>query len=255
MPPDLSLSLQAYGAGAVLEDHDHRRGSIGVVIGGAVEEQVGGHEAQGRLGDVVVKPGGVVHRNRFGPQGALLLSIADPPRSAFDRGWRWFGGAGLALRALAAAAVLRRGDPFGAAQDMGWELLALLDEREAMPSGRIVRPWLLDVRDAVASHPGRPSVRRLAERANVHPIYLTRAFRKAFGRSISGFIRKLRVERAADLLAGSELGVGAIAATLGFADQSHLCRAFRTELGVSPSAYRALVTRGSATRLPCSDSR
>jgi AraC family transcriptional regulator len=243
MRPDLSLSLRHYGPGAVLDDHDHRRGSVGVVIGGAVEERVGGREAHGRIGDVVVKPAGLVHRNRFGPQGALLVSIAGAPRSAFARGWRWFGGAGLARRAVAAAGALRQGDPFGAAQEMAWELLDIAQGREARPSGSAVQPWLRDVRDAVASDPGRPSVRRLAERANVHPIYLTRAFRNAYGRSISGFIRKLRSERAADLLAGSELSVGAIAATLGFADQSHLCRAFRAELGISPSAYRFLVTR------------
>jgi AraC family transcriptional regulator len=255
MRPDFSVFLRRYGPGAVLEDHHHGRGSVSVVIGGTVEERVGGNEALGRIGDVVVKPAGVVHSNRFGPQGAVLVSIAEPPRSAFEQGWRWFGSMGFARSALAAAAALRKGDPFGAAHDMAWELLECVGGGESRRCEATIAPWLRDVRDAVAGHPGRPSVSRLAERANVHPVYLTRAFRAAFGRSISGFIRKLRSERAADLLARSDLNIGAVAAALGFADQSHLCRAFRAELGISPSDYRALVTRGSAPRLPCSGSR
>jgi AraC family transcriptional regulator len=145
MRPDLSLSLQHYRPGAVLDDHEHRRGSIGIIIGGLVEERAGGREAQGRIGDVVVKPPGLVHRNRFGPQGALLVSIAGAPRSAFARGWRWFGGGGFARRAVAAAIALRQGDPFGAGQEAAWELLDLAQGSEAQSPAPGLLPWLPDV--------------------------------------------------------------------------------------------------------------
>jgi AraC family transcriptional regulator len=225
----------------VLDAHSHERGSVSVVVGGKVAERVGETEALGRIGDLVTKPPGVRHSNRFGASGALLIAIAEPPACAFDRGWRWCGGAGSGRRAIAAAVALRQGDPFGAAQEAAWELLDCARAGERPVRGRGIPRWLADVRDRVAGDPGRPSVARLAEQAGVHPVYLTRAFRAAFGCSISGFIRRLRSERAADLLARRGPGIGAIAAMLGFADQSHFCRTFRAELGVSPSAYRALV--------------
>jgi AraC family transcriptional regulator len=238
----LSLSLVRYPPDAALGDHSHERGSVSIVLGGAVEEQVGADEARARIGDVVVKPPGVVHRNRFGPAGAMLLSIADIPAPLFqDRGWRWFEGLGLARRAARAAAAMRDADPDGAAEDIAWDVLEEAGAVTPAASAGAAPSWLSKLRDQVASETGRPSVTGLARAAGVHPVYLTRLFRKAYGRSISGFVRKLRAERAADLLAQTDLAVSAIAAQLGFADQSHLCRTFRAEIGLAPSAYRALI--------------
>ena len=243
MPADLSLSLSRYAPGTVIEDHSHAEGGVSFVIGGALEERVGAVEVWAAIGDVVVKPRGIVHRNLFGPQGAVLMSIAGIP-AGLQRGtgWRWFEGRRLARRAARAAVAIRSGDQDGLAREAAWELMAAAGAvaSPAVQSGTPPR-WLVELRDEVAARARRPSVARLAERAGVHPVYLSRLFRKSFGRSISGFVRKLRAERAADLLAHSDLPVSAIAAELDFADQSHLCRTFRAEIGIAPSAYRAVM--------------
>lgn len=213
---------------------------MSIVIEGSVGESAGGRDAEGRIGSLVVKPAGTMHRNRFGSAGAVLLSIADAPSCLFDRlGWTWFEDSGQAPAALKAAIALRAGDPFGAAQESAWRMLAATGLGGPAPSRATAAPWLAKVKDQVAGAGARPSISRLANAAGVHPVYLTRMFRKSFGCSISGFIRRLRVQRGADLLARTDLQVSAIAAELGFADQSHFCRAFRAEIGVAPSVYRS----------------
>jgi AraC family transcriptional regulator len=242
VPSELSLSLVRYAAETVLGDHSHARGSVSLVLGGSLEERVGGVEMRAAIGDVVVKPPGVVHRNRFGAAGAMLISIADIPGALFGGpGWRWFEGATLIRRAAQAAVALRSGDPHGIAQEAMWEVLAAVGAVAPAPAETGVPRWLACLRDEVAGAAARPSVTGLARKAGVHPVYLTRLFRKCYGRSISGFVRKLRAGRAADLLARTDLSVSAIAAELGFADQSHLCRTFRAEIGVAPSTYRAIM--------------
>jgi AraC family transcriptional regulator len=242
LPADPSLSLVRYPPGELLADHSHALGGVSIVLGGALEERVGRIEARAGMGDIVVKPPDIVHRNRFGPAGAVLLSIADIPATLFGGiGWRWFEGTKLARRAAQAAVAMQGGDADGLAREMAWELIAAVSAVAPPRAESRIPLWLAAVRDEVAGGPGRPSVACLARRAGVHPVYLTRLFRKCFGRSISGFVRKLRAERAADLLAHSDLPVSAIAAQLDFSDQSHLCRTFRAEIGIAPSAYRAIM--------------
>jgi AraC-like DNA-binding protein len=49
---------------------------------------------------------------------------------------------------------------------------------------------------------------------------------------------RLRVRAALERLAGGERSLARLAADLGFADQSHLCRVIRSETGHTPSALR-----------------
>jgi AraC-like DNA-binding protein len=53
---------------------------------------------------------------------------------------------------------------------------------------------------------------------------------------------RLRVRAALERLAGGDRDLARLAAELGFADQSHLYRALRTETGRIPSALRSALT-------------
>jgi AraC family transcriptional regulator len=85
----------------------------------------------------------------------------------------------------------------------------------------------------------------LAVGVGVHPVTLARAFRRAFGCTIGEYLRRLRIERAAEQLATGTQPLAEIALAAGFADQSHFSNVFRRRVGMSPSAYRREV-RGRA---------
>ncbi|WP_165799659.1 helix-turn-helix transcriptional regulator [Sphingomonas oleivorans] len=65
-----------------------------------------------------------------------------------------------------------------------------------------------------------------------------RRFRATTGLPPHRWLTSMRVARARDLLAHSNLTLAEIAMRCGFADQSHLIRVFRTAMGSSPGRWR-----------------
>ena len=62
--------------------------------------------------------------------------------------------------------------------------------------------------------------------------------------SLTRYRNRVRVGRAMDRIENGDSGLAALAADLGFADQAHLTRTVREQLGHTPTALRRLL-RGS----------
>jgi AraC family transcriptional regulator len=62
---------------------------------------------------------------------------------------------------------------------------------------------------------------------------------KCDGVSPHQYVMKARLDRAQEMLAGSDLTIAQVADSLGFASQSHFTRAFRGHAGQTPSSWRA----------------
>ncbi len=78
----------------------------------------------------------------------------------------------------------------------------------------------------------------LAHEAGVHPVHLSRAFRKHYGKSIGKFIKEKRVHHAMLLIEHGRITLAEIASESGFSDQSHLSRGFKEVVGITPGAFR-----------------
>jgi AraC-like DNA-binding protein len=83
------------------------------------------------------------------------------------------------------------------------------------------------------------SLKEISQSLHVHPTYLSREFSKYFDDlSFGDYIRKLRIEKAMQLLNESEHSLAEIAYLTGFSDQSHFNRIFKKMTGKNPSAFR-----------------
>jgi AraC-like DNA-binding protein len=82
----------------------------------------------------------------------------------------------------------------------------------------------------------RVRLHELAEVAHLSPYRLNRLFREEIGVPPHRYQLDLRIDRAKALLARGE-SIAAVAAAVGFADQSHLTRHFRRLVGLPPSHY------------------
>ncbi|MDW6026177.1 GlxA family transcriptional regulator [Mesorhizobium sp. BAC0120] len=78
----------------------------------------------------------------------------------------------------------------------------------------------------------------LATRLGVSPDRLERCFRAELSISPNGYYRRLRLKRAADLLAHSSMAVRDVALACGFSSMSSFARAFREEHGHPPRLAR-----------------
>jgi AraC family transcriptional regulator len=68
--------------------------------------------------------------------------------------------------------------------------------------------------------------------------HFSRSFKKAFGEPPHAYVVRRRLQRACHLMITSSASLSEIALSVGFADQSHLCRLFGKAFGQSPSRWR-----------------
>ena len=247
---DFSVAEARYAPGASLESHEHDFTYLSLVLHGEFEERVGRQVELARSASVVVMPRGVVHGECIGAPGArsvtvtlkrTLLEKAAGGRLALAR-WRWFHGGRVARLMFGAYREYLRADAeteLGLSEFLFASLGAIEGERDAKvgSSSRCVA--------AAAELLRARSTRgvRLAEVADdlrKDPAYLARAFRRQMGCTMSQYRRRVWVRQAAHFLSSTEAPLSEVALKAGFADQSHLCRVFKAELGVTPHAYRAL---------------
>jgi AraC-like DNA-binding protein len=108
-------------------------------------------------------------------------------------------------------------------------------------------PALARARDILAAFSSENlGLGQLAAMVGLDPFALARGFNRAYGLPPHAWLIQERVRRAQAFLR-TGLSPAAVAAEVGFADQSHLCRHFKRIVGVTPGLYqRATSTRHSA---------
>lgn len=273
--PSYAVRIVRYPARWLMPTHAHDTSGVSLVLAGRLVEEVGAVRVDAGVGDVVLKPSGTRHADAFGLTGATLLavSIKDEREAAGDappRSWRWTRDAALARAVLRLAACRPAHEQPCAsdgalrdhAHDCATELIAAaqrVDRRERRP----LPSWLRHAKEALEANPvaGVP-VAALAREAGVHPVYLARRFRAAFGCSIIAYRHALRVLAVAHemtaFMTAPRVPLQRLAFRAGFADQSHMCRVFRAQLGSSPLHFSQLLREahhGDAYAAPAEASR
>lgn len=84
------------------------------------------------------------------------------------------------------------------------------------------------------------SVETLAKDINISTTHLRRIFSQHADKSPAKYINGMRFEQAKILLNTSNLTVGEISQSVGFADPFHFSKSFKATVGVSPTEYRSL---------------
>lgn len=82
------------------------------------------------------------------------------------------------------------------------------------------------------------SLKKLSNDLNLSEGYISDCFKKHMGMTIMKYAKKIRIDRAKVLLVTTTNSILEIGLTLGFHDQSHFHKVFKSFTGVSPSQYR-----------------
>jgi AraC-like DNA-binding protein len=83
------------------------------------------------------------------------------------------------------------------------------------------------------------TLKEVSKNVDINPSYLSREFSKYFENlSFGEYIRKLRIEKAIQLMQNSTYSLTEIAYLTGFSDQSHFTRIFKKHVGKNPSTYK-----------------
>lgn len=266
--PALNTPLGRLNFGGVLRrgcgtgfDAYRRYGMYAVVIitrGRGRYRDLKGHDCELRAGDLIVVFPEVAHQ--YGPPDGetwdeIFLAFEGP---AFDA-WRaegliparpvWAVGEpqrwARRINHLLTSEMATRSDSCRAAG----ELHTLISEWLALREEIAVPPWLDAARHALADPMLNRSVETVAHEAGVSLDAFRRAFRAATGEPPARFQRRQRIAMGANLLRRRELTLKQIAATLGFCDEFHFSKAFKAQLGVSPSGFRERILKSEVETL------
>ena len=254
-----TLACSPYSPGTHQPAHTHDDLQITLVLSGSLEERVGATVERATALSVVVKDPGVVHDNRFGTTGALtarltlrrsaLADLVEHPSRA--RAWRWIHGGTLAKPFLR---IVRRGvegdRQFEVDHDDILDIVVALSARLDVPTPRGQPGWLAHAVDGIRDgwRMGL-TVRDVAGTAGVHPVYFARCVRRWYGVGAADLLRQARLRYAARHIADGDPTIATVAHAAGFADESHLNRAFSEVTGIPPARFRRLASAFEAQRL------
>jgi LacI family transcriptional regulator len=161
-----------------------------------------------------------------------VCAVCDPPLSSVDPDHSRVGyeAARLLDEMIGGAAPPRQPvflDPLEVVTRQSTDILAIEDPDVAMAVGFIQGHAFADLRvDDVVEHV-------LLSRSA-----LQRRFRDSLGRSVYGEIIRVRVKRACELLAETDMPIGLVAKKAGFRHQAYMGAVFQEKLGKTPGQYR-----------------
>jgi len=125
-------------------------------------------------------------------------------------------------------------------------LIEVLKKHLIEKKGRKKIPtWAKELQEIMQDHiDTQLGLKEISKMLDVHPAYLSREFSKYFDDlSFGEYIRKLRIEKAIELIQTSTYSFTEIAYLTGFSDQSHFTRIFKKHTGKNPSVYRKTLSK------------
>lgn len=131
---------------------------------------------------------------------------------------------------------LQRGEPVA---EVTWIPPGRIVERQSTDVLAVPSPLVAEALRYMWDHLDWPlTVDQVARTSDVSRSTLERAFRRYLGRGVNAELRRKRLERAAELLRGTQRSVAEVAEASGFGSRDYLHRAFHAAFGATPAAYR-----------------
>jgi AraC family transcriptional regulator len=245
-----TLTETAHPPGRRLARHAHERANLAFVLGGSFSEILDRRQIECTAQDLLIKPAGEAHANRYGPEGMRCLLVEYPPEwleslgpaAGFCGQVRHVrGGAApvLALRLYRELGISDGAAPL-AIEGLILEITADLARRTALAGEASPPRWLRQARDLLhARFSESLNFSEVAGTMGVHPVHLAREFRRHFRCTPGEYVRRLRVESAARALSHSDAPLAQIGLAAGFSHQAHFCRVFKRHTGMTPSEFRS----------------
>ena len=243
--PNAVLSEVNHDAPRTLPEHDHALAYFCMLISGDYVETIAGREFNYELFEVGFHPARTPHRDAIGHSGGrfLCLEVRSEPLTAAEVR---IHDAPALLPSDVSLQLLRTYRCFSAGllsplvlESVVWELCGDQSDQTPVPERRYPR-WVRQCLDLVEDECASAlTLTDVAARVGVHPVHLSREFRRRFHQTLGEYAHKVRVRRACAMMKRETTPLALVASSVGFADQSHFCRVFKALVGCTPSAFAA----------------
>ena len=233
-----------------LPGHAHELAFFALLLEGDYRERYGHQQTDFRPFTIAFRPAAVPHQDEIGPKGVRFFEIEIRPSwhqrlrdcsATLSQPYDDRGGGELVWLGMK---LFRETRASGLVSDLCVETLLaeMLGAVARKPRENITDapPWMNRIVDKLRTECcERLTLDELGYEAGVHPVHLSRVFRKVVGEGIGDFVHRLRIRAACEQMLIPEITLAEIALATGFADQSHFTRTFRKVTGMSPGTFRA----------------
>ena len=245
------LTKAIHPPGQALQWHSHEFASLVLLLNGSVTEKFKAMSLECGSRNLIIKPPGEAHFDKYGPSRSEELAIEVTPErlQALNPFSSVFERVSHITRGLLPTLVLRVYKEFYsmdtaaplAIEGLLLETVAEISRHPSQAPKQKPPRWLKHSKELLhANFSEGLKLSDVAAVVGVHPVSLAREFRKFYGCTVGDYIRKLRIDFSCHALSTSSIPLFKIASTAGFSDHAHFARTFRRLTGMSPSQYRAI---------------
>jgi AraC family transcriptional regulator len=242
--PQFNLSITDYAEGTLIPNHFHVNPYYSILIKGFYRENGYGCNENVLPGTILYRPANYEHANDFPISYSRCFNIEFIKNNET---------VDYAIDQLSES-LCKRDKMSSAALNI--YLAFIQDSRDALKIGCLVSEFMETFANEKPANSTRQqwiaklkkildeeymmhySLEDLASRVNVHPVHLSKGFKKKYDTTLSGYITKLRTESAIYDLQNTNKDIVHIALESGFYDQSHMNKIFKLLLGISPLQLR-----------------
>lgn len=232
-----TISVVEYDKAVSEEWHLHENFHLSAILSGGNLESRKTKEIAVTPGELLVYQPGEIHRNRHTrfPSKNINVEIKEAFFETYE------------VKPDVAGTYLSKTSCYFDIIKLSRELLAInRHTREAIHSSLIAMfsapgtsphlpPWLQKVEEMIHCRwEAFVSLDEIAVELGVHPVTISKYFRKYYGCTLADYMRKIKVEKALRLMSDTTKPFTEIAFICGFSDQSHMIRAFKSYLGFTP---------------------
>jgi AraC family transcriptional regulator len=246
--PHFLITETLYQPGMHLPAHGHNYSYVSFVLEGAYQENHHHRSEDCSTGSLIFHPGDEIHSNNFQSVESRCLNLhLNFDETLVDVDFSKRKNSKSRLAVALTTKIYREicnPDPVselildGLAFELLGETLRIGCEKKQIPA------WLKQVQEMIhSSFQQNLTIADLAGEAGVHPVHLSRTFRKFYRCTAGEYLRTVRIDFACQKLRTTDLEIADVALQAGFWDQSAFAKSFKRVTGCTPGQFRKMFRR------------
>ncbi len=249
----IAITETHYYSTQELPKHEHENHNLVVVLNEGFTEDYRGVKYYHNRGDLIVHPKEQIHSNRFFKNVSVLnIEINDDWINHYNLNNNIFKKHFTSKQGIITKSIYQ----FIKAIEEGYtkqelviddllvNFISELNNEKYQMNFAIKKPrWFYKVIDLLHQmDESEISLEKIAKEINVHPVYLSKAFKNYSGINLSKYYRNQKLSKACKELAYSNKTITEIAMQCAFYDQAHFIKTFKSNIGFTPLQFRNLIS-------------
>ncbi|WP_442267399.1 helix-turn-helix domain-containing protein [Tenacibaculum sp. ZS6-P6] len=237
-----SVSIVNYNKPVSEEWHSHENIHLSLILQGGNLESRKQNESQVSSGKIIAYNEGEIHRNRFTAFPSKNLNL-EFENSFFSKNDLNFNDLKLLdnknveayLELIKIYNELHVNDEY-TIDSIKLSLKSIFSNKKTSPK----KPdWIKYLKEIIEDRWNEfIPLNELALILNVHPVTISKYFKKYYNGSLGDYMRKIKVKKALHYLFHTNMSITEIAFKCGFSDHSHMIRIFKLYTGYNPKSIR-----------------